>query len=76
MIELENIETGEALSGDEFEYFIDDDTLIGEVYLDGNLIFQEFDVVDEKQLKRKLYKIFKITKLNNEIDDIFSDFTN
>ena len=37
MITLENISTGEVFEGDEIEYFVDDDTNIGEVYLDGNL---------------------------------------
>ena len=38
MITLENISTGEVFAGDELEFFVDDDTLIGEVFLDGDLI--------------------------------------
>jgi hypothetical protein len=53
MIILENISTGEMYNGNEMEYFIDDDTLIGEVYLDGDLIFQ---------LEHALNKEFKVTK--------------
>jgi hypothetical protein len=53
MINLENIQTNESFYGEEIEYFIDDDSLIGEVYLDGNLIFQALDVLDEEQLPRR-----------------------
>ena len=58
MITLENIATGESFLGDVIEYFVDDDTLIGEVYLDGNLIFQSLDVIDEEQLDTEFYKQF------------------
>ena len=36
--------TGDNFIGEELEYFIDDETLIGEVYLDGDLIFQADDI--------------------------------
>ena len=62
MITLENISTGEVYNGDEIEYFIDDDTLIGEVYLDGDLIFQSLEVMNDNQLDHALNKEFKITK--------------
>jgi|TARA_R110002072_G_scaffold286002_1_gene450948 hypothetical protein len=58
MIDLENIQTNESFSGEEIEYFVDDDSLIGEVYLDGNLIFQSLDVIDEEQLEAEFYKQF------------------
>ena len=60
MIDLENIQTNESFSGEEIEYFVDDDSLIGEVYLDGNLIFQSLDVIDEEQLEAEFYKQFFI----------------
>ena len=60
MIDLENIQTNESFSGEDIEYFVDDDSLIGEVYLDGNLIFQSLDVIDEEQLEAELYKQFFI----------------
>jgi gamma-glutamylcyclotransferase (GGCT)/AIG2-like uncharacterized protein YtfP len=72
MITLENISTGEVFEGNEIEYFIDDDTLIGEVYLDGNLVFQALDVMNDHQLDHALKTEFKLLK---EADDIFSDFT-
>ena len=62
MITLENISTGEVFNGDEIEYFIDDDTLIGEVYLDGDLIFQSLEVINDEQLEHALNKEFKVTK--------------
>jgi hypothetical protein len=62
MITLENISTGEVFNGDEIEYFIDDDTLIGEVYLDGDLVFQSLDVINDSQLEHALNKEFKVIK--------------
>ncbi len=62
MITLENISTGEVYNGDEIEYFVDDDTLIGEVYLDGDLIFQSLEVINDDQLDHALNKEFKVTK--------------
>jgi hypothetical protein len=66
MIDLENIQTNESFLGEELEYFVDDSTLIGEVYLDGNLIFQSLDTVDEEQLEGEFFKQFYIKQ-----DDIF-----
>ncbi len=71
MITLENISTGEVFNGDEIEYFIDDDTHIGEVYLDGDLIFQSLEVMNDNQLEHALNKEFKVLK---ETSDSVSDF--
>ncbi len=73
MITLENISTGEVFEGQEIEYFVDDETLIGEVYLDGDLIYQALDVMNDNQLDHALKTEFKLLK---EADDIFSNFTN
>ena len=62
MITLENISTGEVFNGSEIEYFVDDDTLIGEVYLDGDLVFQSLEVMNDNQLEHALNKEFKVTK--------------
>ena len=70
MITLENISTGEVFNGNEIEYFIDDDTLIGEVYLDGDLIFQSLEVMNDEQLEHALNKEFKVQK---EISDTISN---
>jgi hypothetical protein len=71
MITLENISTGEVFEGQELEYFVDDETLIGEVYLDGDLVFQALDVLNDHQLDHALRLDFKVLK---EEADIFSDF--
>ena len=71
MITLENISTGEVFTGDELEFFVDDDTLIGEVFLDGDLIFQSLDVIDDDQLEHALKIDFKLIE---EQEDIFSNF--
>ena len=71
MITLENISTGEVFNGEELEFFIDDDTLIGEVFLDGDLIFQSLDVLDDDQLEHALKLEFKMVE---EEQDIFSNF--
>jgi len=62
MITIENIQDGTYLEGHELEYFVDDDTLIGEVYLDGNLIYQSTSIYNEKDLKVKFKEIFAIDK--------------
>ena len=69
---IENISTGEVFEGEELEFFVDDDTSIGEVYLDGDLIFQSLDVINDDQLEHAFRQEYKILK---EADDIFSDFT-
>ena len=70
MITLENISTGEVFNGNEIEYFVDDDTLIGEVYLDGDLVFQSLEVMNDEQLEHALNKEFKVQK---EISDTISN---
>ena len=60
MITLENISTGEVFNGNEIEYFVDDDTLIGEVYLDGDLVFQSLEVINDGQLEHALKLEFKV----------------
>ncbi len=72
MITIENISTGEVHEGEEIEFFVDDDTYIGEVYLDGDLIYQSLDVMNDDQLERAFRQEYKLLK---EADDIFSDFT-
>ena len=72
MITLENISTGEVFNGNEIEYFIDDDTQIGEVYLDGDLIFQSLEVMNDSQLDNALNKEFKVTK---ETSDTISNIS-
>ena len=70
---IENISTGEVFEGEELEFFVDDDTSIGEVYLDGDLIFQSLETMNDNQLERAFEKEFKVT---SEAEDIFYDFNN
>ena len=72
MITLENISTGEVFNGNEIEYFIDDDTQIGEVYLDGDLVFQSLEVMNDSQLEHALNLEFKVIK---ETSDNFSNIS-
>ena len=71
MITLENISSGELFEGEELELFVDDETLIGEVYLDGDLIFQALDVMNDHQLEHALKLDFKYQEAQ---EDILSDF--
>ena len=70
-MQIVNISTGEVFAGEELEFFVDDDTLIGEVFLDGDLIFQSLDVLDDDQLEHALKLEFKMVE---EQEDIFSNF--
>ncbi|MGI9599537.1 MAG: hypothetical protein ACR2L7_00120 [Candidatus Actinomarina sp.] len=74
MISIENIETGTVSSGNEIEYFLDDDTMIGEVYIDGNLVYQSVDVTTESQLQLEFRKEFMIHNLN-ELHEFMEDFS-
>ena len=71
MITIENISSGDVHEGEELEFFVDDDTSIGEVYLDGDLIFQSLDVINDDQLEHALKLEFKMVE---EEKDIFSNF--
>ena len=50
LYEIINEKTGDQYSGTELEYFLDDKTDIGEVYLDGNLLFQSTSIYNEEEL--------------------------
>ena len=72
MITLENISTGQIHEGNEIEFFVDDDTMIGEVYLDGDLIFQSLEVINDSQLEHALNKEFKVIKESLDTSPNFS----
>ena len=57
-----NEESGTEFIGNEIEYFIDDTNDIGEVYLDGNLVYQSTSIYHENDLTRKFYESFSVTK--------------
>ena len=71
MITLENISSGELFEGEELELFVDDETLIGEVYLDGDLIFQALDVMNDSQLEHALKLDYHYEEVQ---EDILSEF--
>ena len=75
MISIENIETGMVHEGQEIEYFLDDDTMIGEVYIDGNLMYQSVDVDTESQLKLEFRKEY-ILQEDIQVPLIKEDFFN
>jgi len=66
MMILEDLNTGSVLDGNELEFFVDEDTLIGEVYLDGELIFQEMDILNERQLRMTFFQNW--TELNTDTE--------
>jgi len=69
---IENISSGEVFEGNEIEYFVDDDTLIGEVYLDGDLIFQSLETINDEQLEHAFKQEFRVLQ---QADDIFSNLS-
>jgi len=69
MITLENISTGDVINGEELEFFVDDDTAIGEVYVD--LIFQALDVLNDHQLEHALHLEYKQVE---DLEGILSEF--
>ena len=68
---IENIASGEVFKGEELEFFVDDDTAIGEVYLDGDLIFQSLETMNDDQLEHAFKKEFNVT---SEAENIFDNF--
>jgi hypothetical protein len=72
MIEITNIQDNQEFFGEELEFFIDDETNIGEVYLDGDLIFQADDCVTEDHLKKQFHGAF-IVRYDVDDDNIFMD---
>ena len=61
-IEVINEKSGTHYIGSDIEYFLDDTTDIGEVYLDGNLIYQSTSVYNEEDLKKRFNESFSINK--------------
>ena len=57
-----NEESGTEFIGNEIEYFIDDTNDIGEVYLDGNLLYQSTSIYHESDLTKKFHESFSVTK--------------
>tara|TARA_R110001592_G_scaffold260711_1_gene525459 strand:- start:2801 stop:3025 length:225 start_codon:yes stop_codon:yes gene_type:complete len=62
IIKVINEKSGGSYHGNELEYFVDDSADIGEVYLDGDLIYQSTSIYNEDDLKIKFNEAFSITK--------------
>ena len=75
MITIISLLTNETYYGDEIEYFVDEDTQIGEVYLDGDLIYQHVDspIIDESELELEFSRIFEIREDESWNDDFSND---
>ena len=75
MITVINLVTNDEYYGDDIEYFIDEDTQIGEVYLDGDLIYQFVDgpIVDVSELELEFSRTFEIREDEDSLDDDFSN---
>lgn len=69
--EFQDRDSDALYRGRDLELVIDEDTDIGEVYLDGDLIFQALDVIDDGQLEHAMKLDFTLTDIQV---DIFSDF--
>ena len=48
--------------GQDLEFMIDEETGIGEVYLDGNLLYQSTSIYHENDLNKKFNEAFSVTK--------------
>ena len=49
-LKIRSLLEGLEFEGRELDYIIDDELDLGEVYLDGTLLFQADDIISEKQL--------------------------
>lgn len=70
MLVIENKNTGNIFQGDALDFIVDDEVMIGEIYLDGNLIFQFDDVIDESFLKEEFKSQFEISSSTEALDDL------
>ena len=80
MIIVENMETMHQFEGDSLDFLVDETTQIGEVFLDGNLIFQIDDVIDESQLESEFFNEFTIIRndedWDTELEGDFNEYDN
>ena len=73
--EFQNRENDTLYRGKDLEFVIDDEKDIGEVYLDGNLIFQQTEVYSDSDLQRSFKQAFETVQsedgpLDQDTDDI------
>ena len=69
---IEDLESHVIYECDGIEYLIDDDIAVGEVYLDGKLVFQADDIYDENTLRTAFDTKFTIIE-GEENEDIFAE---
>ena len=69
---IEDLESHIIYECHDIEYLIDDDVAIGEVYLDGKLVFQTDDVYDNISLRVEFDKKFTIIE-GEENEDLFAE---
>jgi hypothetical protein len=69
---IEDLESHIIYECDDIEYLIDDDVAIGEVYLDGKLVFQTDDIYDNISLRTEFDKKFTIIE-GEENEDLFAE---
>jgi len=66
-IKVRSLLEGVEFEGFELTYIIDDELDIGEVYLDGTLLYQSDDVISERQLDEKFKHDFVVEDLDDSM---------
>lgn len=76
MITIHNLLTNEMYYGDDIEFFVDEDTLIGEVYLDGDLIYQSIDdpIHDQEELELEFSRTHEVIYTQNQDTNNDTDY--
>ncbi len=72
-IKARSLLEGVEFEGHELTYIIDDELDVGEVYLDGTLLYQSDDVISERQLDAKFKHDFVIEDLPDSLLGIEDD---
>jgi hypothetical protein len=74
--EIQDRENDTLITGRNIEFVIDDENDIGEVYLDGNLIFSAQDIYSETQLRgefKRSYEVFQAEPEDDRSDSLDVD---
>ena len=66
--EMTDRENDTLVRGSSIEFVVDDEKDIGEVYLDGNLIFQEQEIYSDQQLREEFRRAFEIHEAEPDED--------
>lgn len=57
---IEHIDTGNQFEYESIDFFIDETIQLGEVYIDGQLIFQATDVITDEELESEFYNNYQL----------------